>query len=141
MQPAPPLLPLSLPSSGPQIAVAEAKFACALRADTRHAECWGDSAFAASPDVAYAQVSAGRLHTCALRANNGRAECWGSNSAGQSTPPPGVAFTQISAGGDHTCGIRADTALAECWGRNVEGQSAPLLPLPPSLSPSSPPPR
>lgn len=81
---------------------------------------------------AWAQISAGRLHSCALTTAR-RAYCWGLNSHGAlgdgttetRTVPVAVAgelrFRSISAGFDYSCGVTT-SGLVYCWGDNFNGQ-------------------
>jgi alpha-tubulin suppressor-like RCC1 family protein len=93
-------------------------------------------ATAATTGLAFAQVSAGIVHTCGITTDQ-RLYCWGWNFNGQvgdgtttSRPRPvaiggALRFRQVSAnlgaGGGHTCGITTDDRLY-CWGWNEFGQ-------------------
>lgn len=78
--------------------------------------------------LAFAQVSAGDIHTCGVTTDN-RAYCWGWNIFGQlgdgtetqRLRPVAVVgghrFRQISAGSYNTCGVTVDSR-AYCWGNH-----------------------
>jgi alpha-tubulin suppressor-like RCC1 family protein len=94
-------------------------------------------AVAATPALAFRQMSAGGGHACSVTPDN-LAYCWGANNAGQlgngtntgpetcgrfefpcSTRPVAVAgglrFRMVSAGDGHTCGVTTSSE-AYCWG-------------------------
>ena len=83
---------------------------------------------------AFAQISAGSVHTCAVEAITRDAYCWGDGSLGQlgnrstsgSLTPvfadAGVPFSQVAAGGNHTCGLSTNGRIW-CWGDNSAGQA------------------
>ena len=83
---------------------------------------------AATPALAFYQVSGGGLHTCGITTAN-RMYCWGTNNHGQlgdgskttrlkPFPVAGtLRFRQVSAGDLHTCGVTTDYR-AYCWGQN-----------------------
>jgi alpha-tubulin suppressor-like RCC1 family protein len=83
--------------------------------------------------LAFAQISAGRLHTCGLT-TAGKAYCWGSNlgfrlggTYGEMSTLPVTAgsrwrvYAQITAGGEHTCAV-TPAGEGYCWGDNGYGQ-------------------
>ena len=72
------------------------------------------------PNVDFASVSAGFVHTCGVR-TDGSVACWGANYDGQATPPEGE-FASVSAGNPGACGVRTDGSLA-CWGDDRLGQA------------------
>jgi alpha-tubulin suppressor-like RCC1 family protein len=80
--------------------------------------------------LAFAQVSAGNMHTCGVTTDS-RAYCWGKNTFGQVgdgtsrsnrlRPVPvvgGLRFRQISAGWYNTCGVTTGYR-AYCWGNGI----------------------
>lgn len=164
-------LEIAPPRSGPFTALSmTVQHACGLTA-TGRAFCWGRNSLpngsvsgqlgvgldvprSAEPvpvrapaGVAFAKLSAGRLHTCALTPV-GAAWCWGLNFNGmlgdgttqqRQLPvavamPAGVTFISIAAGESHTCAL-APNGQAWCWGDNGSGQlgdgttNARLLPV------------
>lgn len=98
--------------------------ACAVAADSREIECWGDDEYelTSTPLGGFADVSVGVTHACAVRTSGGVA-CWGAVQpaldAGQADPPKG-AFTAVASGLFHSCALRTDATLA-CWGANGIG--------------------
>ncbi len=86
-----------------------------------------------APDgVAWASLSAGRLHTCGIT-TTGLGYCWGADGRGQlgngggvassASPSPiagGHDWISLSAGIDHTCGVTSE-GIAYCWGSDDEG--------------------
>jgi alpha-tubulin suppressor-like RCC1 family protein len=90
---------------------------------------------AATPALAFYQVSAGWSHSCGVTTDN-RAFCWGfyglgpgqalgdGSTTGSLTPVAvagGLRFRQVSAGFSGACGVTLDRR-AYCWGSNDRGE-------------------
>ena len=103
-------------------------YACAIRAATGVAECFGPNTLGRANPLGgpFTQIATGVDHACGLRIN-GTLSCWGDNGDGE-TDAPSSAFVQIAAGNNFSCGITdigGGILLPDCWGANGMGQSMP----------------
>ena len=81
-------------------------YACAIRAVTLRAACWGGAGAAGEqspPDVAFAYISLGFTHACGVT-STGLPRCWGSSEAGQGVlPTTEERYGFVAAGDGFTC--------------------------------------
>jgi alpha-tubulin suppressor-like RCC1 family protein len=91
----------------------------------------GESSPAQEVTSAWANISAGNLHTCAIK-TDGTLWCWGYNEYGRlgtgdqgqrptPTQIPGTTWNTIDVGDQHSCATKTDGTLW-CWGNNENGQ-------------------
>jgi alpha-tubulin suppressor-like RCC1 family protein len=73
--------------------------------------------------LAFAQVSAGGMHTCGV-ATDHRAYCWGWSRTTPTLVTGGLRFTQINAGTYTACGVTT-TGRAYCWGSSLSPMAVP----------------
>ncbi len=110
------------PAGGYSQVVVEVDYACAIRADDRSIQCWGqppaELGLLAPPAGPFGKIDLGIEAACGLR-EAGEIACWGDDAFGRTTGPGGL-FVDLDVSDTYSCAIAAD-GLVSCWGlRDLE---------------------